>query len=240
MAAPTKSPAPPLDDTAPHILVVDDDRRLRNLLRKYLTGNGYRVTTAEGGQDARAKLKGLAFDGIVLDVMMPGETGLELTQSLRETSDVPILLLTAMGEAEDRITGFERGADDYLPKPFEPRELILRLGAILRRGGRQEPLPTTDQPVSLGSCYFDVVRSELRRGPDSIRLTEREAALLGIFAQNPRVIISRSELAACSGAGQERSIDVQVARLRRKFEEDPKSPRYLKTVRSQGYVLWPD
>jgi two-component system, OmpR family, phosphate regulon response regulator OmpR len=240
MADPQKSSPQPLDDTAPHILVVDDDRRLRDLLRKYLTGNGYRVTTAEDGQDARAKLKGLAFDGIVLDVMMPGETGLDLTRALRDTSDVPILLLTAMGEAEDRITGLERGADDYLPKPFEPRELILRLGAILRRGVRQETVPPPDQRISLGTCCFDVERSELRRGPDTIRLTEREAALLGIFAQNPRVVISRSELAARTGTGQERSIDVQVARLRRKFEEDPKSPRHLKTVRSQGYVLWPD
>jgi len=229
-----------LDDSAPHILVVDDDRRLRDLLRKYLMGNGYRVTTAEDGQDAREKLKGLTFDGIVLDVMMPGETGLELTLSLRETSDVPILLLTAMGEAEDRIAGLERGADDYLPKPFEPRELILRLQAILRRGGAQAPAPLVTGPISLGTCSFEIGRSELQQGQLRIPLTDGEAILLSIFAENPGLVFSRSDLAERTGAGQERSIDVQVARLRRKLEADPKLPRYLKTVRGQGYVLWPD
>jgi two-component system phosphate regulon response regulator OmpR len=229
-----------LADSAPHILVVDDDRRLRDLLRKYLVGNGFRVTTSKDGQDAREKLKGLAFDGIVMDVMMPGESGLELTFSLRETSDVPILLLTAMGEAEDRITGLERGADDYLPKPFEPRELILRLQAILRRGKQQTPAPPPDRPISLGFCRFTPARGDLSQGDTHIPLTDGETALLTLFAEKPGVVISRLELAERTGARQERSIDVQITRLRRKLEEDPKSPRYLKTVRGRGYVLWPD
>lgn len=226
-----------IDDSAPHVLVVDDDRRLRGLLKKYLTGNGYRVTTAEDGQDARDKLRGLMFDAIILDVMMPGETGLELTRSLRETSDVPIMLLTAMGDAEDRITGFEHGADDYLPKPFEPRELILRLGAILRRSAPQSILVKPDGPLAVGEYAFD--HGELRRGEERIVLTTKEDALLMVFAENPGITFSRAELGRRVGAGRERSIDVQIARLRSKFEPEPKSPRYLKTVRGKGYVLWP-
>lgn len=226
-----------LEESAPHVLVVDDDRRLRGLLKKYLTGNGYRVTTAEDGQDARGKLRGLAFDAIILDVMMPGETGLELTQSLRATSDVPILLLTAMGEAEDRIAGFEQGADDYLPKPFEPRELILRLGAILRRNVPQTTLVNSGGPMAVGEYNFE--RGELRKDEKRIILTTREATLLRVFAENPGTTFSRAELGRRTGAKRERSIDVQIARLRGKFEPDPKAPQYLKTVRGRGYVLWP-
>jgi len=228
-----------LEGTAPHVLVVDDDRRLRDLLNKYLTGNGYRVTTAESGHDAREKLRGLEFDAIILDVMMPGETGLELARSLRQTSNVPILMLTAMGEAEDRIAGLEGGADDYLPKPFEPRELVLRIGSILRRGGgHAETQPAVDTLV-LGKLVVDPERGELRRGEEVIGLTDGEQALLKLLASSPGVTFNRAQLGSETAGGQERSIDVQVARLRRKIEQDPKSPRYLKTVRGKGYVLWP-
>lgn len=227
------------DESTPHILVVDDDRRLRALLKKYLTGNGYRVTTAENSHDAREKLRGLAFDAIVLDVMMPGETGMELTRSLRQTLDVPILLLTAMGEAEDRISGLEGGADDYLPKPFEPRELILRIGAIIRRNSARNDLVLSDAPPMFGDFSFDAERGELHRGRERVSLSTQEAALLMIFVENPGVTFSRAELGHRTGAERERSIDVHIARLRRKLEQEPKAPRYLKTVRGKGYVLWP-
>lgn len=228
-----------LNATAPHVLVVDDDRRLRELLKKYLTGNGYRVTTAKDGRDAREKLRGLTFDAIILDVMMPGETGLELTRALRRTSDVPILLLTAMGEAEDRIAGLEGGADDYLSKPFEPRELILRIASILRRGGGPDLGSAITDALTVGAFVVDPARGELRRGTETIRLTDAESSLLKILAENPGVIFSRAELGRRTTGGRERSIDVQIARLRRKLEPDPKSPRFLKTVRGKGYVLWP-
>ncbi len=220
-----------------HILVVDDDTRLRELLRKYLSDNHYRVTTAKDSAEARHKLEGFAFDLIVLDVMMPGEGGLELTERLRRTSTVPILLLTAMGEAEHRIAGLEKGADDYLPKPFEPRELLLRIGTILRRTGGREKAP---REVRLGPCRFDIARRELRRGDEVVRLTSSEAEILRIFARKPGVTISRAELGRQSNASNERSVDVQIARLRRKIEPRSKTPRYLQTVWGEGYVLWPD
>ena len=224
--------------TPPHILVVDDDRRLRELLRKYLSENGFLVTTAEDAADARARLRGLAFDLIVLDVMMPGESGLELCQSLRETNPVPILLLTAMGEAENRVDGLERGADDYLTKPFEPRELVLRIASILRRAG---PPPAPPEAVYFGAFVFDPARAELRRDDEPVRLTTGETALMGTFAANPGVTLSRRVLSRESHlGGNERAVDVHIARLRRKFETDPKSPRYLQTVWGEGYVLRAD
>ncbi|MEE8516771.1 MAG: response regulator [Alphaproteobacteria bacterium] len=222
----------------PHILVVDDDRRLRDLLLKYLSENDFRVTTAEHAAMARAKLESLAFDLIVLDVMMPGETGLELTRSLRAESRVPILLLTAMGEPEDRIAGLERGADDYLPKPFEPRELVLRIRTILSRVP-----PPTEVPrlVRLGGCMFDLEREELKHDDGPIRLTTTEASLLKTLARNPGETLTRERLMRESPAcANLRSVDVQVTRLRRKIEPDPKLPRYLQTVRGKGYVLRPD
>ena len=222
----------------PHILVVDDDRRLRDLLRKYLADNGFRVTTAENAAAARARLAGLAFDMIVLDVMMPGESGLELTESLRRDSGVPILLLTAMGDADDRIAGLESGADDYLPKPFEPRELLLRIGGILRRAG---PVPPAEPEVRFGEFCFDLERGALRRRDEPVRLTSGEAGLLGIFALNPGVTLTRERLGRESRLGANpRTIDVQIARLRRKIEADPKAPRYLQTVWGAGYVLRAD
>jgi len=222
----------------PHLLVVDDDERLRSLLHRYLTSNGYRVTAAADAADARALMKSMAFDLLVLDVMMPGESGFELTKSLRTHSQVPILMLTARGEAEDRITGLELGADDYLPKPFEPRELLLRVGALLRRA--VPPARSAHGEVRMGDAVYDPVRGQLKRKDKPIHLTSSEAALLQLFAANAGRSFSRSDLCTRLGVTLERSIDVQVTRLRRKIEEDPKLPLYLQTVRGVGYVLVPD
>jgi two-component system phosphate regulon response regulator OmpR len=222
-----------------HILVVDDDTRLRELLRKYLTDNGYLVTTAADAQEARQRLAGLSFDLIVLDVMMPGESGLELTRALRLTDDVPILLLTAMAEAEHRINGLESGADDYLPKPFEPRELLLRIGSILKRVPREaEP---SSRELRLGAFVYDTARGELRRGAALVHLTTAEGTLLGILAQVPGRTVSREDLGSQTGNSNNlRAVDVQVTRLRKKIEDDPRQPRYLQTVRGRGYMLRPD
>ena len=226
-------------DTSSHILVVDDDSRLRELLRRYLVEQGFRVTTASDSADARLRLESLDFDLLVLDIMMPGETGLEMTRSLRAESNVPILLLTAMGETEDRIEGLSSGADDYLSKPFEPRELVLRINAILRR--LKEPVPLVAERVSFGAFDFDVAREELRRGEEQIRLTGAESALLKALALQPGVPVSRDALTADNPYIQNaRTIDVQMTRLRRKVESDPKYPRYLQTVRGTGYVLMTD
>lgn len=232
-----------MTDEQPHILVVDDDTRLRELLRRYLSSNGFLVTTAKDAADARARLQGLEFDLIVLDIMMPGENGLDLTSSLRRTSDVPILLLTARGEADDRIAGLEAGADDYLSKPFQPRELLLRINSILRRQARPAEPPPATAPAALrlGPLVYIPDRDELRSGDEVIRLTTAEASLMRILAASPGVTFSREELAERSrDVGNARSIDVQVTRLRRKIEPDPREPRYLQTVRGEGYVLRPD
>jgi two-component system phosphate regulon response regulator OmpR len=225
----------------PHILVIDDDTRLRDLLQRYLRDQGFRVTTAVDAADARAKLAALSFDLLVLDIMMPGETGLQLTGTLRRDSTVPILLLTAMNETENRIAGFECGADDYLPKPFEPRELVLRINAILRRV--PPPLPATAPPskVTFGEFCFDLEREELTRAGSFVRLTTAEASLLKALARRAGEPITRDDLGEESMvSGNARTIDVQVTRLRRKIEADPKFPRYLQTVRGTGYVLMPD
>ena len=225
----------------PHVLVVDDDTRLRELLRKYLAGNGFLVTTAADAADARAKLQSLAFDLIVLDIMMPGESGLELTEWLRRDSAIPILLLTARGEPDDRIAGLEAGADDYLAKPFQPRELVLRITSILRRQAAAPPAPPPAQPVRLGPLIYLPDRDELRSGEEVVRLTTAEAGLLRVLAGSPGVTFTREDLAERAKAiGNARTIDVQVTRLRRKIEPDPREPRYLHTVRGEGYVLRPD
>jgi len=223
----------------PHILVVDDDRRLRELLRRYLTESGFRVSTALDAANARVQIGALQFDLIVLDVMMPGESGLELTRTLRrEDNQVPILLLTAMGEAEDRIAGLESGADDYLPKPFEPRELLLRMRTILRR---TPPVSTAHTEIALGHLCFDLARDELRQGDTLIRLTDAEIRLLRVLAENAGRAVSREELTHRSRIhGNARTIDVHIARLRRKIEVNPKTPRYLRTLRGSGYILRPD
>lgn len=227
----------------PHILVVDDDDRLRSLLRRYLAEKGFVVSTAHAAADARAKLQSLRYDLMVLDVMMPGETGFSFTKSLREDAkspakQMPILLLTARGESSDRIEGFESGADDYLLKPFEPRELLLRINAILRRA------PKVDVAVpelKLGAWIYNIERDELRSDDSVVRLTDMEASLMRVLASEPGVALSREALAERSkGVVNDRTIDVQVTRLRRKIESDPKNPRYLVTVRGEGYMLRPD
>jgi two-component system, OmpR family, phosphate regulon response regulator OmpR len=224
-----------------HILVVDDDARLRALLSRYLAEHGFRVTTAADAAEARARLRAVSPDLLVLDVMMPGETGLDLTAALRaeHKDELPVLLLTARGAPEDRIAGFEAGADDYLGKPFEPLELVLRIKALLRR--TTPPPLTPAMPVTLGPLVFDPGRGELRGAAGPVRLTGGEAALLAALARQPNEILSREAIAAAldmDDAG-ERAIDVQVTRLRRKIEPDPREPRFLHTVRSRGYVLKP-
>ena len=225
-----------MTDNLPHLLVIDDDNRLRKLLGKFLSENGYRVTLAASAAEARALLRSMTFDLLVCDIMMPGESGLDLTRDLRRESFVPILLLTAMGEAEDRIRGFETGADDYLPKPFEPRELLLRIQSILRRAS-SGPAPVTE--LSFGPLRFDRARRRLRRGAEEIRLTEAETAMLATLAENAGRPVSRDQLGS-GGEDGGRAVDVQIARLRRKIETDPRFPRYLQTVRGQGYMLQPD
>ena len=223
----------------PHILVVDDDRRLRELLRKYLSDHGYAVTTAGDAAEARTTMGAIAFDLLVLDVMMPGEDGLSLTRSLRSCGDVPILLLTARGEPEDRIIGLESGADDYLAKPFEPRELLLRIASILRRVPRETPPELRE--LRFGAFVFDPARNELRRGEAPVHLTSAELALLAVLATAPGEALSREDLAQRIGIdGNLRTVDVQMTRLRRKIEDDPRLPRWLHTVRGHGYMLRPD
>ena len=229
-------------EDAAHILVVDDDARLRALLQRFLTEQGFRVSTAENAAAARAALADMAFDLLVLDVMMPGETGLELTAALRaEGQEVPILMLTARGAPDDRIAGLEQGVDDYLAKPFDPRELALRIRTILRRAAPAPAAPHSLAPMQIGNRWFDIERAELR-GPDGIiRLTGGEAALLQALARRAGDILSREDIGEALGTPDagERAIDVQVTRLRRKVEPDPREPRFIQTIRHRGYVLRP-
>jgi two-component system phosphate regulon response regulator OmpR len=231
-------------DDIRHILVVDDDRRLRELLHRYLSDNGFLVTAASDAREARLLQKGIAFDLIVLDVMMPGETGLELAASLREVrNNVPILMLTAMGEPSDRIGGLEAGADDYLPKPFEPRELLLRIRTILKRSMAAAPESgAAPGEIRLGPLRFDRERAILLDDDGQIvRVTTAEASLLTVLSEAPGEVLSREILGErCAIEGGDRAVDVQVARLRRKIESDPRNARYLQTVRGRGYVLRPD
>lgn len=228
-----------------HLLVVDDDARIRGLLQKYLIRNGFWVTVARDAAHARRLLAGLEFDLIILDVMMPGEDGLTLARDLRESLSTPILMLTARGETQERIAGFEAGVDDYLPKPFEPKELLLRINAILRR---VPPAPGRKLPkvLTLGQVRYDLERGELWRGEKPVRLTATESQLMRIFAARPGEPVSRQRLVddlgrgGADGGAQERAVDVQITRLRRKIESDPKQPRYLQTVRGAGYMLAPD
>jgi two-component system, OmpR family, phosphate regulon response regulator OmpR len=224
------------DDNAPHILVVDDDSRIRDLLARYLQDNGFRVSTAVDAASARATMRSLSFDLLILDVMMPHESGLEFARSLRTESRVPILMLTARAEPEQRIEGLEAGVEDYLAKPFEPRELLLRVSNVLRRGGAS---PSSGE-VRMGEFVFHVSRGELKRENETIRLTEREREMLRYFAQRPGMPVSRQELAKDADSGGERAVDVQINRLRRKIEHDPANPVYLQTVRGKGYILYPE
>ena len=220
-----------LPDDAPHLLVVDDDRRIRDLLSRFLTGEGYRVTTAETASDARAKLKGLSFDLLILDVMMPGESGFDLAKAIRGDSTVPILMLTARDATESRIKGLEIGADDYLSKPFEPRELSLRIANILKRA--QPPV----ESVRFGPFVYHLARGELRKGEEVIRLTDREREMLRVLAYAPGETVPRLSLAGNGGSVSERAVDVQVNRLRRKIERNPANPLFVQTVRGIGYRL---
>ncbi|OCX65952.1 DNA-binding response regulator [Thioclava sp. SK-1] len=234
-----------IDPSAPHLLIVDDDERIRGLLHKFLVRNDFLVTAARDAAHARRLLAGLDFNLIVLDVMMPGEDGLSLTRDLRKTLKTPILLLTARGETRERIEGLEAGADDYLAKPFEPRELLLRINAILRRVPAEAKLGP--KFLHLGALRYDQERGELWQGDETVRLTATEAALMRIFATHTGEVVSRSDLVEEMGRAPtgedgsgDRAIDVQITRLRRKLEQDPREPRYLQTVRGLGYMLTPD
>ncbi len=225
-----------MSDSQPHLLVVDDDQRLRDLLRRYLTGEGFRVTTAGDAEEAEAKSEAMVFDLLVLDIMLPGASGLELTQRLREQGGTPILLLSAKGEPDDRIAGLTAGADDYLAKPFEPRELVLRINAILRRARPIATLPAGTR-VGFGPFAFDLGREELTRNGEFIYLTEAESQMLAQLARQAGQPVTREALAAGTLADNLRSVDVQMTRLRKKIEADPRFPRWLQTVRGTGYVL---
>ncbi|MEW2918947.1 response regulator [Ruegeria sp. ANG10] len=233
-----------MSDLDAHLLIVDDDERIRDLLKKFLMRSGFLVTAARDAAHARRVLSGLDFDMIVLDVMMPGEDGVSLTRTLRETHSTPILLLTARGETEHRIAGLEAGADDYLAKPFEPKELLLRINAILRRMPETPALDTATKILTLGPIRYDVERGEMWQGEEPVRLTATESQLMKIFSTQPGEPISRAklveDLGRDKGQAQERAVDVQITRLRRKIEQDPKQPRYLQTVRGAGYMLAPD
>ena len=230
-----------MSEVQAHLLVVDDDERIRVLLQKFLIRSGFLVTTARDAAQARRLLRGLEFDLLVLDVMMPDEDGISLTSDLRRTMTTPILLLTAKGEAQNRIEGFEAGADDYLVKPFEPKELLLRINAILRRMPQARPVETVVKSLQLGAVRYDPDRGELWRGAEMIRLTQTEAQLMRLFAAAPGAAIPRDRLVGdMEREGGDRAVDVQITRLRRKIEDDPKQPRYLQTVRGEGYMLQPD
>lgn len=237
-----------MTETQAHLLVVDDDERIRGLLQKFLIRSGFLVTTARDAGQARRLMAGLEFDLLVLDVMMPGEDGISFTKALRQRLAVPVLLLTARGESFNRIEGLEAGADDYLVKPFEPKELLLRINAILRRVPQARPAEVVPKHLQLGPVRYDLDRGELWRGDELIRLTATEAQLMRIFAAAPGVPVPREKLTGDmprepgmgAGLGQERAVDVQITRLRRKIEDDPRQPRYLQTVRGEGYMLQPD
>lgn len=233
-----------MSDVDAHLLIVDDDERIRGLLQKFLIRHGFLVSAARDAAHARRLLSGLDFDLIVLDVMMPGEDGVSLTRDLRQRMATPILLLTAKGETTDRIAGLEAGADDYLSKPFEPKELLLRINAILRRMPDPETTDEAPKVLSLGPIRYDIDRGEMWRGEEVVRLTATESQLMKIFSAQPGEPITRAklveDLGRDRGQAQERAVDVQITRLRRKLESDPKQPRYLQTVRGAGYMLAPD
>jgi two-component system, OmpR family, phosphate regulon response regulator OmpR len=232
---------PPISDESPHVLIVDDDARIRSLMLRFLLNNGYRVTTAAHAQAARDAMTLFVFDLIVLDVMMPGESGLELAHALRGTLDTPIIMLTARGETSDRISGLEAGVDDYMAKPFEPRELLLRIQALLRRARVVAPAMSD---IRFGGFVFDMRTGELKRGSDVMRITERERDILRVLATHPGDVVARQDLAgntaAADSAAGDRAVDVQINRLRRKIEIDPTQPLLLQTVRGMGYKLMVD
>ena len=223
-----------------HILVVDDDTRLRSLLQRFLRENGFLVSVAKNAFEAREFLKQYVFDLLIVDIMMPQESGLEFLQKLRQDSLVPVVMLTAMGETSDRIAGLEKGADDYLPKPFDPQELVLRIKNILKRTPSEKQ--NNEGLLNLGLCVYDVQKKELQtKQGELIHITPVEQALLNVLGAKSGQVFAREKLAEILGAGQSpRSIDVQITRLRKKIEADSKNPRYLQTVRGKGYMLLPE
>ncbi|MFM9943165.1 MAG: response regulator transcription factor [Hyphomicrobiaceae bacterium] len=221
-------------DNAAHILIVDDDTRIRELVARFLQGAGFRVTMAGDAESARAAMRGLAFDLVILDVMMPGESGLELARSLKAISPIPICMMTALADPQQRVAGLAIGVDDYVTKPFDPRELVFRLQNIL---GRSQAKAAPADEVRMGDIVFYASRGDLKRGEDIIRITDRERDLLRLFASRPGKPISRHELTPDDTTGSERAIDVQINRLRRKIERDPADPLFLQTVRGTGYRL---
>ncbi|MBR6663701.1 MAG: response regulator [Alphaproteobacteria bacterium] len=223
-----------------HILVVDDDTRLRSLLQRFLRENGFLVSVAKNAFEAREFLKQYVFDLLIVDIMMPQESGLEFLQKLRQDSLVPVVMLTAMGETSDRIAGLEKGADDYLPKPFDPQELVLRIKNILKRTPSEKQ--NNEGRLNLGLCVYDVQKKELQtKQGELIHITPVEQALLNVLGAKSGQVFAREKLAEILGAGQSpRSIDVQITRLRKKIEADSKNPRYLQTVRGKGYMLLPE
>ena len=229
-----------MENNSAHILVVDDDNRLRSLLQRFLRDNGFYVSVAKNAAEARERLRDYKFDLLIVDIMMPEETGLEFLEKLRRESSVPVIMLTAMGETEDRITGLEAGADDYLPKPFEPKELVLLIKNILRRAPQEDGQAV--EKLNLGLCCYDMVKKELLTKQGTvIHITPVEQAMLNVLGQKSGQIFTREKLAEILGAGQSpRSIDVQITRLRKKIEKDSKNPRYLQTVRGKGYMLLPE
>ena len=240
-SVPAQKAKPPLPDDARHILVVDDDHRIRELLVNYLHHNGYRVSGAGDVAGARSAMRGLTFDLLILDVMLGPENGVDFARELRRDSKIPILMLTAMADAADRVAGLEAGVDDYMPKPVEPRELLLRINNILRR---YDPKEGSREEVRMGAVLFHIGRGELKNGDGPVKLTERERDMLRMFAVRPGVAIARHELVGTTGdpdtTASERAVDVQINRLRRKIEADPANPVYLQTSRGRGYVLYTD
>lgn len=228
-----------MENVKAHLLVVDDDMRLRSLLQRFLRENDFYVSTAKDAAAAREKLENYKFDLLIVDIMMPGENGLQFLSKLRVEDNVPVILLTAMGETQDRITGLETGADDYLPKPFEPKELVLRIRNILKRAPQEKEIGI--EALNLGLCFYDMIKKELTtKQGQVIHITPVEQSLLNILGQKSGLVFSRERLAEILGAGQSpRSIDVQITRLRKKIEKDSKNPRYLQTVRGKGYMLLP-
>lgn len=229
-----------MDKNKFHILVVDDDTRLRNLLRRFLQEQNFAATVAKDAAEARMFIDEYKFDLLIVDVMMPNESGIEFLTALRKENNVPVIMLTAMGEPDDRISGLEAGADDYLPKPFEPKELVLRIKNILKRAPKNTE--NKDLPLNLGLCLYDAVKKELtNKQGEIIHITPVEQMLLSVLSQKPGQIFTREKLAEILGAGQSpRSIDVQITRLRKKIEKDSKNPRYLQTIRGKGYMLLPE
>ena len=227
-----------LNDGAPHILIVDDDRRIRELISSFLASHGFRVSAAANAAEARERMRGLTFDCLILDIMMTGENGIELTRAIRSQNNrIPILLLSALSETNDRVNGLQSGSDDYLPKPFEPMELLLRIRNILGRNSRS---PAQSGAVRFGTCTFHVGRGELRKDGELVRLTSRERELLRLFVERSGQPVSRNELMKDSSDENARTIDVQINRLRRKIEPDPAAPVYLQTIRGAGYTLYLD